>query len=181
MADQTIFGSLPFLVARHAPTHRQRSDLDRAFHLLNLTVADLTIHVGLDMPTVRETNVVGKVVHPDPWDRVTLFPVFGEFHDLRLLDGYAAVAADTLLDRGDAGHGAAAGIGVTVLTPDFVVSGVNPVAEGQGLSARLGGLGCLLLRPSVNLPSVNLIDNGRRRDEKYSERRRQVQSDQTRC
>ena len=72
------------------------------------------------------------------------------------------------------GHGTAAGIGVTVLRTDFVISGVKSVAEGEGLSGRLGGLGGRLL-----YPRRGLVDDGGRRDEKHGERRQQAHSGQS--
>ena len=165
VASQAILGSLPLLVARHTPAHRQRRGLNRSVHTIYLAVADLAVHPCQDMPLVCEVNVVGKIVNPDPGDRFPLRPIFHELQDLGLLGRDGPMTPNASLHRGNTGDGATSRIGVAILTRDLVLSSVKLVTEHEGLRARFRGLRRRLLRRRIPL-----VDASHGRYEKRDER-----------
>src|SRR5687767_971744 len=74
-------------VAVHAPAHVERGGLIHGFHVLHIAVAGLAADAGVDVPHVREVDVLGKLVNANPRNGLLLVPVGSELLDLRLSRG----------------------------------------------------------------------------------------------
>src|SRR6185437_13684922 len=67
---ETFFRTVAVDVTAHAPAHVQRGVLIDPIHLLDLAMAGLAGHAGIDVARVREVDVFGKLVNPDPGNRL---------------------------------------------------------------------------------------------------------------
>ena len=82
-----------------APSHVQRVLLIYLLHVLDLAVARLTRHPRIHVSHVREVNVLGKLVNPDPWNWLLAVPVSGEELRAWLGGRHNGVAAHAGADR----------------------------------------------------------------------------------
>jgi hypothetical protein len=65
-------------VAIDTPTHAQRGELVHFIHLLDRTMAGLTLHfTGFGMLGMAEEDMVGKIMDLYPFDRLGIFRVIG--------------------------------------------------------------------------------------------------------
>src|SRR6267154_5105893 len=82
-------------VAVDAPAHVERRCLVNLLHVLDLAVARLARHAGIDVAHVRKMNVLRKLVDADPRHRLLLIPVRGELFDFRLPRRHDCMASHT--------------------------------------------------------------------------------------
>lgn len=119
-----------------APWHPHRCDTGDTVHCFDRTVTFLTFEAGLDMPLMREVNIVGNVVYLDPRYWFAIFPVSRQFHDLRTVadSGQRFVTAHAFAHARYAGDGRPGGIDMAILARNFVIRGMNRVAEFDWLN-----------------------------------------------
>jgi len=91
----------------------------------------LALDARPDVPFMRKVNKVGKIVNFNPRYRFTIFPVGGQFQDLRPIAdaAYRVVTSHALVDTGYARNRRLVGIDVAVLARNLVVRGMNRVTE----------------------------------------------------
>ena len=114
----------------------------------------LARETGLYMPLVREVNKVGDVVYLYPRDRLTIFPVGGQLHDLGTLAdaGQRVVTAHAFADAWYAGDGRPVGVDMATLARNLVVRGMYRVAEfdrldGTAIGEKFAGYPCAGKKP----------------------------------
>ena len=97
MARQAVGGRFALVVTVEAPPHGERCRLRRGFHLLDVAVARLARDAGEHVTLVREAYVVREIIHAYPGDRLFVFPIRHQFHDLGLFRHNDQVALNTPL------------------------------------------------------------------------------------
>ncbi len=129
---------LSFRMAIDAPGHPHRRDTGNSIHRLDRTVAFLTSEARSYMSFVREVYEVGDIVHLDPGDRLTIFPIRGQFHDLRTFPHarYGLVTSHALADARHTGNGRFVRIDVAVLARNLIVRCVHHMTEFDWLDRR---------------------------------------------
>ncbi len=119
MARQAIATMLYvlFCMAIDTPRHSHRGNTGNSIHGFDRAVAFLTLEARLNVPLVREMNVIGKVVNLDPGNRLAIFPVCRKFQDfLTLADtGKRIVTSHAFGNAGYAGYRGLVSVDVTVL------------------------------------------------------------------
>ncbi|HMD55227.1 MAG TPA: hypothetical protein VKJ65_11820, partial [Phycisphaerae bacterium] len=110
----SIVNQVILLVAGVAPAHGQRHNFfghSKRFYVA-VTIATNFLHraflpeiKSLNMAFVVKAHKVGLVMHFLKGNRLFLIPIFKQFYNTRLVShrGYILMAADTLLQRGNAG------------------------------------------------------------------------------
>jgi len=96
---KNIFRSGLTAVTFHTPTHRERSVLGYAIHLLNLAVAGLTCDAFSDVALMREVNVIWKLVNTNPLDRLAFDVSLRDLLDIRTVRLHDAVTVHTDVQR----------------------------------------------------------------------------------
>ena len=119
-----------------APRHPHRLNTGNTIHRLHGTVTFLTREARLDVPLMCKVNIVGKIVNFYPRYRFTIFPVGGQFQNLRTIanTGYGRVTPHALANAGYAGNRCFVGIDVAVLARNLIVRGMNRVTEFDWLN-----------------------------------------------
>ena len=123
-------------VAIDAPRHRHCCDTAYSVHRLHRSVAFLTREAGTNMALMRKVHKIRKIVNFNPRDRFTIFPVAGQFQDLRTFanTGYGVVASHAFANAGYAGNRRLVGIDVTMLARNLVVRCMYHVTEFDWLN-----------------------------------------------
>ena len=146
MALPAVIRTFVGLVTALAETHVQRLHLVRHRHLLDFTVTKraylgyvldrhsfIVENKALQMLFVRKMDVIRYVMNLVPLRRLTIFPIFRQFLDSRLVGRDNAVTTHTFAGRRNPRHLAAPCISVTVHAVDFVYIGVDVVGKLDGL------------------------------------------------
>lgn len=128
---------LIFLVAIQAPSHLHRRQSLHTVHGFNRTVTGLTFQPGGDMPIMRKMDKIRQVVHFDPGDGLLVIEVVQYFLDLAPIGGHFIVTANAFINAGHASRNRPPGLYMAVHARNFVISGVNLVAEIDRLFGRI--------------------------------------------
>ncbi len=123
-------------MAIDTPGHSHRCNSGNPIHRLDRTVAFLAGEARFYVSLVREVHEVGDIVHLDPGDRLTIFPIRGQFHDLRTFPHarYGLVTSHALADARHTGNGRFVRIDVAVLARNLIVRGMYRMAERDRLN-----------------------------------------------
>ncbi len=114
-----------------APWHPHRCNSGNTVHRFDRTVTFLTREASFDVPLMRKVNIVRNVVHFDPQYWFTIFPVGGQFLDLRTFadTGHRVVTSHAFANARYAGNRCLVGIDMTMLARNFIVRGMYFVTE----------------------------------------------------
>lgn len=120
-----------FRVAIDAPRHFHRRYTGNTIHRLYGTVTFLARETCLDVPLMRKVNIVRKIVNFNPRYRFTIFPISGQFQDLRTFANarHGIVTPHTFADAGYARHRRPLGIDVAVLARNLIIRDMYSVTE----------------------------------------------------
>lgn len=99
----------------------------------------MTGQTSLQVPLVREIDKVREVVHLDPRDRFSPFPIACHLFYLRGLPFDDEVTANATLNAGNPRYGRPGSIDVTIETGDLVVSCMDLMAKGYRLFRASAG------------------------------------------
>ena len=123
-------------VAIDAPRHLHCCDTAYTVHRFHRSVTFLTLEAGKYMALMRKVNKVRKIMNFNPRYRFPVFPVGGQFQDLRTFanTGYGVVASHAFANAGYAGNRRLVGIDVTMLARNLVVRGMYHVTEFDWLN-----------------------------------------------
>jgi len=123
-------------VAVDAPRHPHRSNSANPIHCLDGSLAFLALDVCLYVPFVCEVDEIGDVVHFDPGDRLTIFPVRHELDDFRLLSRIwqGPVTSHALADTGYTCGRRLVCVHVAVLTRNFIIRCMHCMTEFDWLN-----------------------------------------------
>src|SRR5918995_2089405 len=146
MTYRAVPRNLPLYMAGDAESHAVHViHLEHLRHALNFSMtgpAGIRAQ-SLDMPLMREMGVPRQVVDPNPLDRLLLGPRLAQLPDLCLVGAISPaddqVAAHAGLHRRNARLGGYVDGIVAVLTLNFVLAGVNVVAEEDWLARPAQG------------------------------------------
>src|SRR4029077_12548356 len=111
------------------PPHVERRRLIDLFHVLDLAVARLTSHACVNVPHVREVNVLRELVDAHPWHRLFLVPVASELLNFRSSRCHYGMAAHAGADRGETRVERLIGGVVAVEAIHLQRAGVNRMGE----------------------------------------------------
>ena len=128
-------------MAVKAPRHAERLFLFHHFHLPDVPVTADATDPGVQMGGMAEIDVVGEIMHPDPFDRGAGRETL--LHDLELVTRplHDLVAVDAGLRGGDVGHRRLFDPGMAVAAVHSEITGVHLVAEGNRLDRTIADIG----------------------------------------
>lgn len=125
-------------VAIQAPAHAQGLGLVHNIHTVDAAVARFAADAGIDVCTVVEIGVIGKVVNTNPFNRLSRFPAVPDFLNfLGTLGVNLAVTVHAGLGGRDIRLLGLEYLRVAVLAIDAQFTCVNLVAVGDGLLRRV--------------------------------------------
>ena len=121
-----------FLMTVDAESHPEMDSFD-SVHALHDAVTLLTVNLLFDMSLVIKDHMLGQIVGLPPWRRrpCVVIPVL--LLDLGVPGNDVLVTKEAFLYRGQARMFGTSDIGMTELTLDLFDTGVNTVAERDGL------------------------------------------------
>lgn len=135
MADKTVLRSAPFGMAIDTKSHVDFVYRHHSIHRFDRPVTLLTGNARPNMRLMHEFHEIGQGIHTIPsnleWWLMIIRPWLRD--GLDSAEQPIAMASDATLDRRHSGCLRAARVLVTVLTGNFIDSGMNAMAEGNGL------------------------------------------------
>ena len=125
-------------MATDTPGHSHRCNTGNTVHRLDGTVALLAGEACFYVSLVRKVNEIRDVVHLDPGNRLTIFPVRHQLHYLRTLSyaRHGIVATHALADTRHTGYRRPVRVDVAVLARNLIVRCMHRVAEFDWLDRR---------------------------------------------
>ena len=133
MAGDTVDTRFLRSVAGQTLVHIQSIHLYGLLHRLDRAMAGLALDASSDMGPVLKKNKIRHRGDFAPLDRLLPVPVILEFLDLGLVRRSNLMTTHASLNRRNTGNRSTAGIAVAVLAGYLKISGVNFVAETDGL------------------------------------------------
>ena len=144
MTGPAVNTGLTFDMTVDAALHAMDVSLADPVHFYDLAMAGCTRHIYGNVTLVAEVDEIRQIVHLDPGDRLSLFPITDKLLDFWLVFSNILVAAHTKLHGWNPRDNRFAGVDMTIKTVNFVVACVELVNEINRLH------GCGLTRVECN-------------------------------
>ena len=104
MTGPAIDAGLIVPMTVQTPSHPQAERAGDAFHGRHFAMTGATVNLGAQMHHVREIDMIGQIVDPDPEDRLLLFPVGQQLLDFRSVGRDKEMTGAAIRHRRDTGQ-----------------------------------------------------------------------------
>ena len=132
MTCPTIKGRLFSFMAFKTEAH-VKGNLVEPINMLDLTMTLLTGYFFVDVPEVREINMVRFVINPQPGNPLPLVVVLFQFHDFIMERDNMIVTPQTLLGGGNSSIDTPLPVRMAVETINLLVSHMQSMRKGNWL------------------------------------------------